>query len=51
MSLLKKYTTIKTISEFLRNLNSAYSLGSKEKYLERLDIYQKVLDFPWRKTN
>ena len=39
---------IKEIQNFLKNINSAYSLGKKENYLARLKIFQDVLDFPWR---
>lgn len=48
MELPQKKQTVKEIQEFLKNINSAYSLGKKEKYLSRLKLFQDVIDFPWR---
>lgn len=48
MSLIEKYKTIPQMQAFLRNIDSACHLGKKDNYIARLQIYQKVLDFPWR---
>jgi len=48
MEILKDKQSIKEIQCFLKNINSAYSLGKKENYLARLQLFQDVIDFPWR---
>jgi CRISPR/Cas system-associated endonuclease/helicase Cas3 len=41
--------TILKIKEFLKEINSTYSLKSKEEYVSRLDNFRKVINFTWRK--
>lgn len=41
-------TKIKDFQEFLKSINSSFSLGTKEKYIERVKIYNDVINFPWR---
>lgn len=48
MELAQNKQSIKEIQTFLKNINSAYSLGKKENYLARLKIFQDVINFPWR---
>ena len=41
--------TILKIKEFLKEINSTYSLKSKEEYVSRLNNFRKVINFSWRK--
>ncbi len=39
---------ISEMKDILKNAGSYYTFRSKEKYMERIRSFKKVLDFPWR---
>lgn len=47
---MDKYSNLKVsqYQTFFKKIGSSYSLGKKEKYIERFKIFYNVLSFPWR---
>ena len=46
--LQEKYKTIKEAQTFFQSIGCASHLGKKENYVKRLQLFQDVIDFPWR---
>jgi len=47
---MEKYNnlTISQYKTFFKKIGSSYSLGKKDKYVERFKLFYNVLSFPWR---
>ena len=45
---LSKDFTIKDAKAKLKEIQSSYSLGKKEKYIERFNKFRNIINFPWR---
>ena len=43
-----KYSTVQTFKNFLKDMSVIYSFKNRDKYVERIDLFRKVTEFPWR---
>jgi hypothetical protein len=45
----KTYSSLKDMSDILKNIGAIFSFKTRQQYISRLDTYYKCISFPWRK--